>query len=528
MRKILTISFLLTFISFPFFLTAQKPVVKISPEMKLSKKLSFDSHLHSDASGHYIYFSKLEGSGFFDTDNWPVLEKYDQKFNLVFSKKFELDEKNTSSHGIRYFKGRFIWLVSETKSDDDYIKFFIIPIDLKGKKKKQIPIAKFKYERKKDRPEFNWAISRDSSKLSFQAYVDNDDDDLKASIYYTVLDSSLTTVWSNQFKLAYTQEQFELMNSLVQNDGSSQILAKIYEGEKAKESKRKEGKRVPAYDIMLFSFSKDSKEPKVVKLELGESFIRGAAMTMSDKNELKCAGFNSTTRSGSLQGMFFMALNPDGTVQTASKKAFSAADLKAMGKDNTEKNKEGEVGLEDRFKFTNFLLRPDGSAVIVAEQNYLVTRSYYNGRTWTYYTVYYSNDIVAANTDVSGNISRVSVIPKYQSGSNNLFISHAAIVNGDDIVFFYNEDEDNLEKPINNPKPKPISSFKDAVTVMTVLKPDGKMIRKKLFEATELNALFAPNDSRVNSANDLFFIAMKPKVLGKSNFSMGTVTIGKE
>jgi hypothetical protein len=507
-------------------LFSQKPVVKISPEFKLPKSKSFSSHLHSDASGHYVYFYDVNRTAF-GGDYSPVLEKYDPSFKLLFSKEFTADRKGISSLGMRYFNKQFVWLFSETNKKDDYIRYSFMPLDLQGKAGKPNDIAKFKYERRSDKPSVFWNISKDSTKLLFRAVSDNDDREEKFGMFLCVLDENMNVSWSRKYNLDYTEAQVSVLATLLKNDGSVYLLAKVYENSRAKESKKNDSKKsVAAYEMKLFHFTKADETAHEYQLRMGDSFIRGASLATDKDDNLKCSGFYSNTRNGSLQGVFYLQLAPDGSISASSKKEFSVADLKKFGEKNTDKDRTGDVGLEDSFTFSEFKVRDDGSAVVVAEENYYVVSTYYNGRTYTTTTYYYSKDIIALTINTSGEVERVSVIPKMQMGVNTkYFLSYVSMVHGDEVVFFYNEDKDNMAKPVNNPKPKTVNKFKECIAVMTTLAPDGKLSRKQLFEAKDVESLFVPEDSSSFSDKSLFFVSIKPRLFGKSNFHMGTVTL---
>ncbi len=328
----------------------------------------------------------------------------------------------------------------------------------------------------------------------------------------------------------HTEEQTDVISTVLKNDGSVYMLCKVYEGRKAKESKKNDKKNsVAAYEMVLYHFTKESETPGEVRLKLGDQFIKGASLAVNKDDEVKCTGFFSTTKKGSLNGVFYLQLAADGTVTGSSKKDFSVADLKKFGEENIDKDRGGDIGLESSFKFSDFLVRDDGSAVVVAEENYKETRSSYNGRTWTSSTYYYSNDIVAFTINTAGEIDRVNVIPKRQMGVNtNYFISYVALIRNNDIVFFYNEDEDNMDKPVKNPKPKLVNRFNECITVMTTLDADGKLTRKQLFEAKDVESLFVPDDSSPFDNSRLFFVSIKPRLFSKSNFRIGTVELPRQ
>lgn len=509
-------------------LSAQGAVVHISPEFKLPQNKAFQDHLWSDANGHYVYFQEMN-TGLFggSRSGSVVLEKYSPDFKPVYSKEFEADRKGVYSLGMRYFQGRFVWMLSETNKKEDYVRYSLMPIGLDGKQSRTKDLAKFKYEGRDDLPQVSWEISRDSTKLLFRATTDQDRDDEKFRMFLSVLDKDLNVSWSQKFTMPYSEERVEIIDALLKNDGSVYLMAKIYDNDKGKESKKdKKNKTVAAYDVVLLQYTKDNKEPREYQLKLGDAFIRGGYLAVDKTGALKCAGFYANTRKGSTSGVFFLQLDDNGTVQAANKKEFTASDLKIFGKENTDKDKSGDTGLEPNFKFSEFLVREDGSAVVVAEENYSYTVSSYNGRTWTYTTYYVSNDIIVFSIQPDGQVARISIIPKYQRGVNtDFFLSYTSLVHNDQVLFFYNEDEDNMAKPVNNPKPKLVSRFDECVAVMTILDKDGQLTRKQLFEAKDVSSLFVPKNSSAFNNNQLFFTALKPRFLAKSNFHIGTVSI---
>lgn len=524
-------SIALILLGFVQIIDAQKPVVKISPEFKLPKSKSFTSHLYSDTSGHYVYFYDVDRSTW-GGDYSPVLEKYDPNFKLLFSKEYGADRKGISSLGMRYFNGQFLWLFSETNKKDDYICYSFMPIDLKGKLGKANDIAKFKYEKRSDKPTIFWNTSKDSTKLLFRAVSDHDDKEDNFGLFLSVMDENMNVSWSRKYSLDYTEEQVTVLATLLKNDGSVYLLAKVYEGNRAKESKKNDKRKsVAAYEMKLFHFTKADETAREYQLRMGDSYIRGASLATDKNDNLKCAGFYSNTKNGSIQGVFYLQLGLDGSITASSKKEFSIEDLKKFGEKNTDKDRTGDVGLEESFKFSEFKVRDDGSAVVVAEENYVVETIRYNERPnyRTSYTTtyrYYSKDIIILTINTQGEIERVSAIPKLQMGVNTkYFISYVSMIHGDDVVFFYNEDKDNMEKPVNNPKPKMVNNFNECITVMTTLTPDGELTRKQLFGTKDVASLFVPDDSSAFGNNSLFFVSIKPRLFGKTNFYMGTVTL---
>ncbi len=509
-----------------FMLHGQNVDVKLSPEFKLPKKKAYRGHVYSDNTGHYVYFYNSESR----KDVSILLEKYSPEFKFLFGKEFKVDKDDIYTLGMRYLGEDIAWLLSERNKKDDYVSYSLVPITLEGEASKPITLAKMKYERKRDIPSVNWAVSADTTKLMFAAYSDNNKDDLKVDLFINVMNKDFTSVWSNQFKMAYSEEQVSVDSWATGNDGKVYLLAKVYEGKRTKETKKKKSKKggstkVAAYKMSIFQFAPGMESPKEFELKLGEKFVRGATIQMTPQGDLAAVGFFANDNKGLTHGTFLMKLNGEtGEVLMAKRKEFSAKELAFMGKENTKK-KKGDEGLQSRFIFQDFVIKDDGRAFVTAEENFSVTRTVSDGRgNFITYTVYYSRDIIVVTFSPDGSTENVRMISKNQEGSSSFFQGYVALSGADKSYFFYNENRKNLKKPIGE-KSKPFSNFKNAVSVMTTINSNGKIERTPLFRAKDVESLFVPKFSSPIDKKKLFFITNKFNLLGKNKFRMGTIEI---
>jgi hypothetical protein len=502
------------------FTHAQDVKVELSPEFKLPKRKSFQGHLYSDPTGHYVYFYDASSRGYS-----VLLEKYSPEFKLLYGKAFTSDVKNLSSMGMEYLKGQFALMLYERNNRDDYLKFSAIPISLEGKAKKAVTIAKMRYERKRDIPSTRWMISQDTTKLLFTAYSDNNKDDIRMDMFLSVLDKEFNTLWDKQFKLGYSEEQVNIRNWAVSDEGTVYALAKIYDTNKARETKKTKGKRVANYRMVVLQFKEGDDKPSEFELNLNDAFVKSATVRINPQGDLTALGFYANDFKGLVQGAFLMKMDAEsGKIKIAKKKEFSQRDLAFMGDDNTKK-KKGEEGLESQFSFRDVIFLEDGSTLMTAEENYSVTYTVRTGRTYSTRTVYYSKDIIVINFDAEGSLQTVRMIPKRQkSGASTFFQSYTALPGKGKAYFFYNDDKKNLKKPLGE-KTNYTSNFNDAVTVMTSVDDNGKMERTPLFKGKDVESLFIPQRSSAIDENSLFFVTMKPKMLGKSDFRMGTINL---
>ncbi len=502
-------------------LQAQKASVKLSPEMKLKKSHTFAGHLESDETGHYVYFYKRKS--LWSRQSTIGIKKYDTKFNEKWSKDYLADRDDVSSFGLESVKDNFIWLLSEEPKKKT-LNYYLMPISKTGKSGKKKKITTIRYEKARDIPSVYWPISEDTTKVGVIMVSDRDKEKLNFEYYVKVVDNNLNDLWSKKVRTSKSQEQVDILSSVMGNDGAHYMLVKEYESRNAKESKKSKGKKrkVAAYDIKIYRLADGNDKPEILKLDLGGKFARGASLKVGENGDITCIGMFSNLKRGNINGVYYLKMNSSGEPITSNMKPFSTKELGYLGDRNRDKDKDGTEGIEGRFSFGEQILFEDGSAVLTAEENYVT--SYTDSRGNTRIT-YHSRDIVVISMDADGKINTLKVIPKKQKTGIQAFNSHAAMpVEGKGVFFFYNDDEDNMGKPLSA-KPKRISSFRDCVTASTMFGMDGKLTRKSLVDAKEVKALLLPNACKQINPNTMFFVAMKPKLLGKSNFRMGTIEI---
>ncbi|HMU06032.1 MAG TPA: hypothetical protein PJ990_20500, partial [Saprospiraceae bacterium] len=282
----------------------------------------------------------------------------------------------------------------------------------------------------------------------------------------------------------------------------------------------------PAYDIELFYIKNDTAEVKKFNLDIKDSFIKSANLKLRENGELYCIGLYSNTVDGPTHGVFFMKLE-NGEVSIATKRSFSEEEIEKLGDRNTDKDKSGEDGLNDDFRFRSIEILNDGSAFVTVEPNYIrISRSMYaNGRT-TETTTYFSEDIIIINILPDGEVSSLNIIPKLQRNNENaIFLSHKSFKYNDKIYVFYNEDEDNYKKPIGA-KPKTTSKFSDFVATLTTLDKDGNFERNALFSHTDTGSILIPDDIKKITDTKYFFITVQRKFLSsRSKFTFGTINL---
>lgn len=505
--------------------TSQKVQVEIGPEIKIEKNVDFWGHLHSNTTGHYVMLAENNATLFSGSKIAPIVQKYDRKFNLVFSKEINVDDSDIKFGNMLYAKGKFLFCTQKRDSKDKRVTCSITKMDMNGKLAKPVKAAIIQYKDRDDEPNYiKWQISEDTSKVLLATLADDNDDDLMAKTSVTVLDNDANKIWSRGITLPYSQEQLTLKSWTLANNGDVYLLAKVYDERRSKETKRKDGKKKPAYKLVIFRFDATNEKPKEYALALQDKFVTDVTFKITPQNDLVCAGFYSNDTKMVVQGLFFTRINgQNGTVEVASKKELSDKDLANL---DTEKDRSGDRGLDSEFQFNNIILREDGGIVVVAEEAYSYTTTYRSGNSWVTRTTYVNNEIFVSSVSPKGEIDWVRMIPKRQIFTDvRLFNGYAYMVSGSNMFFLYNDDEDNIGRPLTE-RARQISSFRDAAATLVTVGIDGKMDRKMVFDAKDdADALMVASDSRQISPNELFFVTTKFKMLGKTRLRMGLVKV---
>ncbi|MEO6037332.1 MAG: hypothetical protein ABIQ93_02895, partial [Saprospiraceae bacterium] len=379
--------------------------------------------------------------------------------------------------------------------------------------------------KKDDQPtDVRWLMSDDTTKMLIATAADDNNDNLRVRINLNVYDTQLTKMWGKEFLLPYTQEQLTIRSLALANNGQVYLLGKVYEEKRNQESKRKDGKRKPAYKMVIFRFDPTLEKAQEYRLELQDRFVTDVAFKLSPTNDLHCAGFYANDTRGVIQGVFYTRLNGQtGTAELATRKELSAKDIENF---DTQKDRSGKRGLDAKFDFKNLLLRADGGIVVAAEEAYHVTTSYFAAGQIYYRTTYYNNEIFVTTISPKGQIEWVRLIPKRQEYTDtDFFNSYMLMENAGNLYFLYNDDDDNIRNPLTA-KARRISSFRDAVAALVTVNSDGKMERRKAFDAKEdADALMAPANGRQISPNELFFVTTRFKVFGAKKVRMGLVRL---
>lgn len=284
---------------------------------------------------------------------------------------------------------------------------------------------------------------------------------------------------------------------MIGDDGNIYVLGKLY---KDKVKAKVKGNVNYMYHVISYSDHGDVKIDYEIKL--GENYITDITFSRSSNGDIISAGFYSKKGLSSIDGSFFMTLDP-------ITKAVKASNLKEFDLDfmteymtekeekktkkNEEKGKDSEMY---QYDLRSLVKREDGGAMLIGEQFFVnyVSRPCGNGSYCTT-TYYYYNDIIVVNIDPSGKIEWAKKIPKRQMSINDggYYSSFAMAVNKDKLYFVYNDDEASLDSTkMSKRKYFTIGGKNTKVVAIATLDFSGKLTREILIDTKEIEVVIRP------------------------------------
>ncbi len=505
-------------------LAAQNCKVEIGPEFKTNGDLYLWNHLYSDAGGHYLLLVE-ENRGYYLYKKFtPTLQKYDRAFKLVQSSEIPLENSDINFDDMFYAGQKFVLCTNKDnkKAQNVSINATVVGQDAEIRQKRQV--ASLPYDNNDNFPDMiKWKVSADTSKILLAAWADNDEEKLQTELFISVLDNNLAGIWQQNYTLPYNQNELKILDVLVSNTGQVFARAKVYFDKKA--TKKKEGPESPAYKMVIFSMDGTSNKARESSPEIPGKFVTDASISIGKSGELYCGGIYTNDKQGIIQGFFCQKMNlQTGPNELMFKKELSDSDIKLF---NIKKDKQGNEGLDPNFEMKSLILKEDGGMVILAEEIFTSHESYTSGGTMKTATIYNTNDVMVASVSPAGTVEWIKMVPKNQMfGETSKYSSYALMVSGSTLCFVYNDDKDNISKPVNI-KAKAISSFNDAVAAMFTINSSGKAERQTLFSIKkDTETLLSPKKCAQISPNELFFVTSGVfKLTGKNIYHIGVVRI---
>ncbi len=520
LKTFFSLSLIFFILTFSSQVKSNKVNIKWGPELKESKRSTLSDLVGYDNSGIYALKFTRRGLARFEYS----LEYFDQNLNKTKSLQLELKYKKKD----RYYEGivqlnNELYLFSsykdqKIKKNNLFVQKVIkntlqLDLDLKT-----ISIIDYSGERKRNAGNFNYQISRDSSKLLIYYNLPYHKGENERFGFH-VFDNNMNLLWEKEVILPHKEELFGIEDYIIDNNGNLHLLGIIY-----KEKRKSKRIGAPNYTYQILSYINKGKGFKEYPVKIENNFITDMRIAVNKDQDIICAGFYSDLGSFSIKGSYFLKINTK--TNRIGTKTFKEFGIDFITQNMTERQEKKTKKKASKGKSTELyeydlrqiILKDDGGAILIGEQFYIrvvtTTSTDANGNTSTTTTYYYYyNDIIAINMSPKGEIVWAEKIPKRQVTTNDggFFSSYLLSVYKDNLYFIFNDNPKNLFYKEGDKISYFKKKSKESLAVMVELNSEGKQTREALFSVNDAEVLIRPMVCEQISKKELILFGQKKK-----------------
>lgn len=256
-----------------------------------------------------------------------------------------------------------------------------------------------------------------------------------------VFGAGMAELWHKEYRMPYTEEKMDRLATTVDPAGTAYLLAKVREGEGDQERVKGE----PNYHVEVLRMEAKGDEIGITPIGFSGKFVQTMAIFDAGAAGLVGAGlYNQGSKRGSADGFFTVSLGKAGVPGTP---VFHEIPTEVLAQyanvwekmSLSAKGKEAELPW---MVFSRMVTANDGSVTLIAEQQWVETRTYTSpqGVTSTTY-VYHYDDVLVAHVDGKGKLQWMKRIAKHQAGPRRpggLSFEHFAAGGKQFILYFDN------------------------------------------------------------------------------------------
>ena len=516
MKKINLIIFYFA-ISLSFFAQLQKSQqahITWGDELKFKKGEEFIKYLGKDSRNHFLIKSLKRGSQYeiniFGNDmglkNKAVIDmKHHGNYRMTYEGSYLINNNIYVFSSFPDKKNKINRLYCRTFDKNDLSIGKLTEIE-------QLP-----YEKGKFKGSFGVEVSDDESMLLVylgKPYEKN----APEKFGFTVLDEKLNEKWKKDIELPYTEQFFKIQDYQINNDGDVYLLGKEY-----KERKKDRIKGAPNYKYHILAYLDNGRKIKDYEINLEDKFITDITYKIAKNGDLICSGLYSKNGTTSIKGAFYMTIDFDTRkIKNNSIREFeedfitqgwSDKEIAKAKKKELKKDKAIEMY---QYDLSDFILKEDGGAILLAEQFYITVSTYTttdaNGNTTTRTVYHYHyNDVILVNISPKGKIEWVTKVEKSQHSTNDggYLSSYVLQVDGDQLHLIYNESARNYfeKEERKGMKRKDKNAY---LTVIATVESNGEYQKEILINASEENTYPVPKFSeQINDKQLLIYTRRK-------------------
>lgn len=308
---------------------------------------------------------------------------------------------------------------------------------------------------------------------------------------FIMMDSAMQVKWKKEIELPYANNLFDINEKLIDLDGNVHLLATL---SPEKEKGDFFSRRIASNKYLMISFYPAENKLKEFDITLDSKFITSVTAGVNPAGNIAIGGFYSNSNQFALAGTFYFLFSPQTKkIISVNQKAF---EKEFMMEFMSEKSASKGEELND-FYFDHFLLNKDGSALMVAEEYYRQTYSYYDPYNQLYYNnnTYNFNAIIVVKVNAGGAIEWTRKINKKQisnTGSNEYY-SYTLAKGDSSLILLYNDHPANLkEKNLESDRVQSLTNSRFSTPTQVTIAANGTTKKEKFYDSNKDNLTLIP------------------------------------
>ncbi|MCC7232857.1 MAG: hypothetical protein IT242_07940 [Bacteroidia bacterium] len=371
-----------------------------------------------------------------------LLQCFNNIMDLRWEHEIEFPSEDMRFADISMLNERMVILGFTMNRDKNTYEFFARFLDQNGSfSGDPVPLDTLSASEQDDEKKPKLILSHSQELLAF-GYRKERADEAGQSFRVTVLDTSLTRLYTHEISLPANKKQFVPSSIVLTDRGNFYIL-----GMKFLTEKKVKAPGESYYLMMGYNPSSEKESADEIKLE--DKFLTDVALSVDDRNnQILVAGFYSDRNTYSTAGVFYYAWREDSMKagQVAVTPFSQNYLMKFIGEQKDLKSRELL-----NYSIDRLVLRQDGGAVIVAESYYQTSRSYWDYYMQTMMTHYYYHfgNIMVLSINPDGSVLWNNVISKDQNSVDDIgyYSSYISAISNGILYAAYNRYADE-ESPV--------------------------------------------------------------------------------
>ncbi len=494
-----------------FFLVQTEPVVvknsiTLGAVYKIERKYYISEMIGHHGNHFYILKRKKKSS------DVVVIEKYNENtLERIDAEEFLLPKVKEEKVGLRdvyIYGGKIIFITTRYDKMEHTSYAYVCSTDFDLSALSELKeIDKVEIKNARQSPGFEFILSKDEKKLlvqhnfPFEKYNNE-------KFSYIVYDTVFSVIWQKEIEMPYKDKIFKVNRHILDDSCNVHLLSQISpEMEKGIDKE----KGVPNNSYLIISYLHKENKIKELDINLSNKWVSSVTFDIAPSGDLVAGGFYSNSQYFSIAGTFYLRI--DDSTRTITAQGLKAFEKDFMMEFMPEKKVKKGKELSD-FYFDHFVLHEDGSALMVAEQYYMITNYYWDPYLYTYnYTYqYYYNDLILVSIAADGTIEWTKKIPKRQISSNDggYYSSYAFGSKGKKAAIVFNDNADNMNYYNKEGMGvKTMSKPWKSQAVVVRIDEKGNLQYESLFEASKENLTLRPKLYFQNDSTSLILMGVK-------------------